>query len=88
MSGAGIRYNTSDTGLKSRPGTDLRIWLSFDLHSTLVQESERRDLSEQIVNALGAVGLRLETSNQPVTLNPVERLVRGEALSVEANNAT
>lgn len=84
LSAAGIRYNTSDTGFRVSPGTDLRIWLSFDLHSALAQESERRDLSEQIVNALGAVGLRLEASNHAVTLDSVERLVRGEALSVQA----
>jgi hypothetical protein len=84
LSRAGILYNTPDTMLRVSPGTDLRIWLSLDLHVG-PDEQDRRQLSEKIVSALAAVGLALESTNLAETLDSVERLVRGEALCAVAD---
>lgn len=85
LSGADIPYNAPDTMLRVSPGTDLRIWLSLDLRLG-ADEQERRQLSEQIVSALAAVGLDLESTNLAVTLDSVERLVTGESVFVVADS--
>ena len=84
LSGAGIHHNAPGALLRVSPGNDLRIRLSFDLHAD-VAKKERSDLSGPIVSALGAAGLQLESINHAVTLGPVQRLVRGEALYVESD---
>lgn len=83
LSGAGIPYNAPGALLRVSSGTDLRIWLSLDLRLGS-NEQERRQLSEKIVSTLAVAGLGLESTNLAVTLDSVERLVRGEALSVLA----
>ncbi|PZS17886.1 MAG: hypothetical protein DLM60_12930 [Pseudonocardiales bacterium] len=72
--------------LKVSPGTDLRVWLSFDL-GTGGGEPERRELSALAVNALATAGLHLVCPSESQSTNTVERLVRGEALYVESTTA-
>ena len=86
LSDGGIRHSASDAPLRVSPGNDLRIWLSFDLGPALGGE-ELRTLSVQIVGALAAAGLRLESLNQAEALDPAERLVQGELLYVAAEPA-
>ena len=82
LEGAGIRCDVPDAMLKVSPGTDLRIWLSLEL-TARSDEQARRELSERIVAALANAGLRLRSTDLAEPLQPVERLVRGEALYVE-----
>lgn len=83
LSDAGIAHNQPDALLRVSPGADLRIWVSFDLHAGS-EESERRQLAEQIVSALAGGGFDLESTDHSRTLTSVERLVRCEALQVVA----
>lgn len=81
LSDASIQYNKTGLLLRVSPGTDLGIWLSFDLH-TGSEETEQRQLAKKVISALTAAGLDLESTNLAVELDSVERLVRGEALQV------
>lgn len=82
LSDAGIHHNAPGALLRVSPGNDLRIWLSFDLHADANKE-ECRELSERVGSALGSAGFLLESTNLAEAMEPVERLLRGEALYVE-----
>jgi hypothetical protein len=82
LEGDGLRCGTGGAELQLSPGTDLRIWLSLNLKSE--SEQQPRELAERVVVVLASTGLHLEPANVAEALEPVERLIRGEALSVES----
>ncbi len=79
---SGVRCDAPDAQVRVSPGTDLRIWLSLNPAADS-DEEERRNLSEQIVVALGKGGLRLESNDLAEPLELAKRLLRGDALRVE-----
>jgi hypothetical protein len=62
---------------------DSRVWLSFTTAG--LNQQERQGLSEQVVSVLAHAGLRLVSIEQAESLEPAERLLRGEPLHVESD---
>jgi hypothetical protein len=79
LAAVGIPHDGPGTTLKVSPGADLRIWVSLDLNS---DEQQRRELAQQITDALASAHLGLDSTNPAEPLDPAERLARGEALTV------
>ncbi len=72
--------SANEVSIWLRVKDDSRVWLS--LTAVGLDQQERRELSEQVVNVLSNAGLRLVSIRQAEGLEPAERLLRGEALYV------
>jgi hypothetical protein len=82
LTAAGVSCSPAqEASLWVRVKDDSRVWLS--LIAAGQSEHERRDLAEQVVDALTNAQLRLVSIRQAEDLEAAERLVRGEALFVE-----
>jgi hypothetical protein len=75
--------SSEEVSLWVRVKDDSRAWLS--LTAVGLNQPERRELSEQTVSVLTNAGLRLVSIRQAENLGPAERLLRGEALYLEAD---
>jgi hypothetical protein len=69
LTAAGIVYGSPADIVKVSPGSDLRVWLSFNIEEGSA-ERERQQLSERIVGALAAARLQLVSAAQPKDREP------------------
>jgi hypothetical protein len=78
-----IPRSSADDIVQVSPGNDLRIWVSFNTDTDTDSDDETlRTSANRVVDALAVAGLHLESVNPAEHRDTVERLMRGEILSV------
>ncbi|MGW5104150.1 hypothetical protein [Streptomyces sp. NPDC004100] len=84
LTDAAIPCTPPHDAVRVSQGRDTRIWLSLEL--TRVPDGQRGELAERVTKALDGVGLRLTSPVFPQADDTADRLIAGEALTVERNS--
>ncbi len=70
--------------LRVSPGRDTRVWISLD---NGLDEGDRERISKELIGVLSGANLRLLSSIEPQSDNPVDRLCNGELLYVASSDS-